>query len=133
MVAGGCVLLGVSITVRSDGSFERRVVAKFSRGNKALRGTGPKSAGLATFKPEEAIKLPKGNGWKVEKVQEESETHLSAIRTFQAGETSSSLPGRIVGHNCQLDPFTGEVFWPLYPEAAAVGDVELVAVSEIGK
>jgi hypothetical protein len=43
---------------------------------------------------------------------------------------SVKLPGRIVSHNGELDEITGEVYWALYPEATAFGDVTLTAVCE---
>ncbi|MCH8273321.1 MAG: hypothetical protein IH851_00830 [Armatimonadetes bacterium] len=42
------------------------------------------------------------------------------------------LPGRIVETNGEVDKLTGEVFWGLYPEAAAVGEIVLRAVCEVG-
>src|SRR5579872_1335622 len=38
------------------------------------------------------------------------------------------LPGRIVSTNGTPDPFTGEVAWSFYPEAAAYGDLTLMAL-----
>lgn len=43
------------------------------------------------------------------------------------------LPGKIVSSNGDVDEASGEVFWALYGQAAAVGDVEMVAVCETGK
>jgi hypothetical protein len=46
---------------------------------------------------------------------------------------SVKLPGRVVETNGEVDELNGEVFWALYPEAAAVGDVVLLAICEVGK
>jgi hypothetical protein len=43
------------------------------------------------------------------------------------------LPGKIVSANGEVDEVNGEVFWALYAQAAAVGDVEMVAVCETGR
>lgn len=40
-------------------------------------------------------------------------------------------PGRVVSSNGELDEFTGEVFWALFPEAASLNDVTLTAVVEM--
>jgi hypothetical protein len=40
------------------------------------------------------------------------------------------LPGKIVSTNGERDEVTGEVYWALYAEAAAVGDVTMTAVCE---
>jgi hypothetical protein len=40
-------------------------------------------------------------------------------------------PGRVVSSNGELDEFTGEVFWALFPEAASLKDVTLTAVCEM--
>jgi hypothetical protein len=40
-------------------------------------------------------------------------------------------PGRVVSSNGELDEFTGEVFWALFPEAASLNDVTLTAVVEL--
>ncbi|MBV6458118.1 MAG: hypothetical protein HONBIEJF_01241 [Fimbriimonadaceae bacterium] len=40
------------------------------------------------------------------------------------------LPGKIVESNGEIDEFTGEVFWGLYPEAAAIGKLELRAICQ---
>jgi len=39
-------------------------------------------------------------------------------------------PGRVVSSNGEMDEFTGEVFWALFPEAASLNDVTLTAVVE---
>lgn len=41
---------------------------------------------------------------------------------------SVRLPGEIVSTNGETDVATGEVYWALYPQAAALGEVELIAV-----
>ncbi|MFQ3587709.1 MAG: hypothetical protein SNJ76_08620 [Fimbriimonadaceae bacterium] len=41
---------------------------------------------------------------------------------------SVRLPGEIVRTNGETDVVTGEVYWALYPQAAAMGEVELIAV-----
>lgn len=46
---------------------------------------------------------------------------------------SVKLPGRIVETNGELDELAGEVFWALYPQAAAPGEVVLRAVCDLGK
>lgn len=43
---------------------------------------------------------------------------------------SVKLPGRIVETDGEVDPFTGEVFWAMYPEAAAIGEVSIQATCE---
>lgn len=43
------------------------------------------------------------------------------------------LPGVIVETNGEVDPIANEVFWALYPEAAAPEDVVLRAVCQVGK
>ena len=40
------------------------------------------------------------------------------------------LPGKVVSTNGELDPYTNEVYWALFPEAAAYGDVTLTAVCD---
>jgi hypothetical protein len=40
-------------------------------------------------------------------------------------------PGRVISSNGELDEFTGEVFWALFPEAAVLKDVTLTAICEI--
>jgi hypothetical protein len=59
-----------------------------------------------------------------------------------ANEESSSLvsltfnvklPGKIVSTNGQTDEFTNEVYWGVYPEAAALGDIVLTATCEAPK
>lgn len=43
---------------------------------------------------------------------------------------SVKMPGRITETNGEQDAFTGDVFWSLYPEAAALGDVTLTATCD---
>lgn len=43
---------------------------------------------------------------------------------------SVKLPGRIVSTNGTADPFSGEVTWSFYPEAAALGDLKLTALCD---
>ena len=43
------------------------------------------------------------------------------------------LPGTIIETNGEVDPIANEVFWALYPEAAAPEDVVLRAVCQIAK
>jgi hypothetical protein len=40
-------------------------------------------------------------------------------------------PGRVISSNGELDEFTGEVYWALFPEAASLNDVTLTAVVEL--
>ncbi len=40
-------------------------------------------------------------------------------------------PGRVVSSNGEVDEFSGEVFWGLYPEAASIKDLVLTAVCEV--
>jgi hypothetical protein len=40
-------------------------------------------------------------------------------------------PGHVVSSNGEVDEFTGEVFWALFPEAASLRDVTLTAVCEL--
>jgi hypothetical protein len=40
-------------------------------------------------------------------------------------------PGRVVSSNGEMDEFTGEVYWALFPEAASLKDVTLTAVCEM--
>lgn len=42
-------------------------------------------------------------------------------------------PGRVSDTNGDLDVYSNEVMWTLYPEAAALGDVVLKATWEVGK
>jgi hypothetical protein len=41
------------------------------------------------------------------------------------------MPGKVVTTNGEVDEVDGDVFWGLYPEAAALGDVEMKAVCEV--
>jgi hypothetical protein len=41
------------------------------------------------------------------------------------------LPGKIVSSNGETDQFTGEIYWALFPEAAALKEVVLTAVCEV--
>ncbi len=43
------------------------------------------------------------------------------------------LPGKVVATNGEVDEISGEVYWTLYSEAAAIGDVVLTAVCEVEK
>jgi hypothetical protein len=43
---------------------------------------------------------------------------------------SVKLPGKVVETNGIADPFSGEITWSLYPEAAAFGDVTLTATCD---
>jgi hypothetical protein len=43
------------------------------------------------------------------------------------------LPGKIVSTNGTLDEITGEVYWALYDQAAAIGDVVMTATCEVKK
>ncbi len=45
---------------------------------------------------------------------------------------SVKLPGRIVETDGEVDPYSGEVFWSMYPEAASLGEVSIQATCEIG-
>ncbi|MEQ1822069.1 MAG: hypothetical protein ABL949_06150 [Fimbriimonadaceae bacterium] len=45
---------------------------------------------------------------------------------------SVKLPGRIVETDGEVDPFSGEVFWSMFPEAASLGEVSISAVCEVG-
>ena len=40
-------------------------------------------------------------------------------------------PGKVVSSNGELDEFTGEVYWALFPEAASLKDLTLTAVCEL--
>ena len=40
-------------------------------------------------------------------------------------------PGRVVSSNGEVDEFTGEVYWALFPEGAALKDITLTAVCEV--
>jgi len=42
-------------------------------------------------------------------------------------------PGRVISSNGEVDTLTGETYWALYPEAAALADVVLTAVVEVEK
>ncbi len=46
---------------------------------------------------------------------------------------SVKLPGAIIETNGESDPFTGEVFWAMYPEVAQFEDVVLRSVCEVKK
>ncbi len=46
---------------------------------------------------------------------------------------SVKMPGRITQTNGERDAFTGDVFWALYPEAAALGDVTLTATCDTNR
>jgi hypothetical protein len=41
------------------------------------------------------------------------------------------VPGRILETNGEVNPYTGEILWALYPEAVAAGDVVLLATTKI--
>jgi hypothetical protein len=41
------------------------------------------------------------------------------------------LPGKVTETNGELDPETNEVVWPLYSEAAAIGDITLTATTDV--
>jgi hypothetical protein len=43
---------------------------------------------------------------------------------------SVKLPGKIVSTNGERDDFAHEVYWSVYPQAAALGDVEMTAVCD---
>jgi hypothetical protein len=43
---------------------------------------------------------------------------------------SVKLPGKIVSTNGERDDFNVEVYWSVYPQAAALGDVEMIAVCD---
>ncbi len=43
---------------------------------------------------------------------------------------SVKLPGKIVSTNGERDDFNGEVYWSVFPQAAALGDVEMTAVCD---
>lgn len=43
---------------------------------------------------------------------------------------SVTLPGKIVSTNGERDDLTGQVYWSVYPQAAALGDVEMTAVCD---
>ena len=43
---------------------------------------------------------------------------------------SVKMPGRITQTNGEQDTFQGDVYWSLYPEAAALGDVTLTATCD---
>lgn len=43
---------------------------------------------------------------------------------------SVKLPGKIVSTNGERDDFNGEIYWSVYPQAAALGDVEMTAVCD---
>lgn len=44
---------------------------------------------------------------------------------------SLRVPGRVLETNGELNPYTGEIFWGLYPEASQLGDVVLSATTEM--
>lgn len=46
---------------------------------------------------------------------------------------SVKMPGRIIQTNGEQDAFQGDVFWTLYPEAAALGDVTLTATCDTNR
>lgn len=43
---------------------------------------------------------------------------------------SVKMPGRITATNGERDPYNGDVYWSLYPQAAALGDVTLSATCD---
>ena len=43
------------------------------------------------------------------------------------------MPGKVTQTNGRVDPATGEVFWPLYSESAAAGDITLSATCKAGQ
>lgn len=45
---------------------------------------------------------------------------------------SVKLPGKIVETDGEVDPYSGEVFWSMMPEAASLGEVSIQATCEIG-
>lgn len=44
---------------------------------------------------------------------------------------SVKLPGKIVETDGEVDPYTGEVFWSMMPEAASMGEVSVQATCEL--
>lgn len=44
---------------------------------------------------------------------------------------SVKLPGRIVETDGEVDPYSGEVFWSMFPEAASLGEVSIQATCEL--
>lgn len=63
-----------------------------------------------------------------------SEAEPSASQNNENGPVAMliavRLPGKIVHTNGEVDEYSGEVFWALYPEAAAIGKLELRATSK---
>lgn len=43
---------------------------------------------------------------------------------------SVKLPGKILSTNGVRDDYSGEVYWSVYPQAAAIGDVEMTAICD---
>lgn len=41
------------------------------------------------------------------------------------------MPGKVIETNGELDPDTNEIVWPLYSEAAAIGDITLTATTDV--
>lgn len=41
------------------------------------------------------------------------------------------MPGKVIETNGELDPETNEVIWPLYGQAAAIGDLTLTATTDV--
>lgn len=77
----------------------------------------------------------------VRKAMEDTSSSTKAKADPQAAQDSSpagmaamtfvvKLPGKIVSTNGERDDITGEIYWALYAEAAAVGDVTMTAVCE---
>lgn len=74
----------------------------------------------SAFNPEEEAK---------KKTEEEPSTGSGA--GLVSILVSVKLPGTIVESNGLVDPYTGEVFWNFYQEAAEIRDVELRAVARV--
>lgn len=63
-----------------------------------------------------------------EKVDSEQKSEKSSTMVTMA--MIVKMPGEIISSNGEVDPLTNEVFWAMLPEAAAIGDVTLEAISK---
>lgn len=87
------------------------------RESEASFGLATKASGKGGFRKPGAAKL---------KGQEGEWSNVSM--TF-----SLRVPGRILETNGEVNPYTGEIFWGLYPEAAQAGDIVLSATTQMSE
>ncbi len=74
------------------------------------------------------------------KTQAKKEAGPGGVSAEAGGDSSNTpialmirvkLPGKVTETNGEFDPDTNEVVWPLYSEAAAMGDITLTATTDV--